>query len=207
MDRLDREIMKEILTTEKSIYSVNEALKKRGEESNYATVWRHIKKMQKNGLLTTTKAPRKNGKPDKRETKMAILTPKGVATVLIEGDLQEVELVSIGKKFFLEAFGEELVILIEPVIASIFSDALLRIKPKVNLKFFDEKYFDELFEASFVESLIENLPKINLSLDPKKLQKLYTHLRKVAKKQGTLQTFDAGFEFGRALRSKKDKGE
>lgn len=207
MDRLDREIMKTILAEEQSIYSVNEVLKKEGEKSNYATVWRHIKKMHENGLLTVDKARRKNGKADQRKTEILNLTNKGLATLLIEGNLQEKELSSVGQKFFQRHFSGKLLTLINPVMASIFSDAMLRIKPRVNLKFFDEKYFDELLVTSFVESLVETLPKTKLKLNTKQLQELLDYSRKMAKKQNASQIFEKGFEFGKSLGSKKEKEE
>ena len=201
MDRLDKEILKAILTEEQSIYNIDKNIK----DSNYATVWRHIKNMQKDNLLVVAGARRKNGKADKRKTKIPELTRKGLATLLIEGDLQKEELVSVGKKFFLRYFSQRLLELVNPVMANIFTDAMLRIKPKVNLRFFDEKYFDELLVTSFVESLVETLPKTNIKPDPKQLEELLNYSRKMAKKQGTEKIFEKGLELGKSLRSKKEK--
>ena len=155
MNRLDREILKAILTEEQSIYSVNysvnEVLKKKGEESNYATVWRHIKKMQEGGLLTVIQARRKNGKPDKRKTEILNLTNKGLATLLIEGNLQKEELFSVGKRIFLKTY-KKIPISAEPFFTDIFIDSLLEIKPKVNLKFFNEEWFREVSRIAFRNS-------------------------------------------------------
>ena len=99
--------------------------------------------MQKKGLLNTTKAPRKNGKPDKRKTEIPRLTSKGLATLLIEGDLQEKELLSVGRRVFLKTY-KKLPQKAEPFFTDIFTDSLLELKPKVNLKFFDEEWFREV---------------------------------------------------------------
>ena len=148
MDRLDKEIMKTILAEEQSIYSVNEVLRKKGEEANYATVWRHIKRMQKEGLLTVVEARRKNGKADQRKTEILKLTNKGIATLLIEGDLQKEELFSVGRRIFLKTY-KKLPISAEPFFTDIFADSLLELKPKVNLKFFDENWFHEVSDIAF----------------------------------------------------------
>lgn len=148
MDRLDKEIMKTILAEEQSIYSVNEVLKKKGEDANYATVWRHIKKMQKDSLLTVVEARRKNGKADQRKTEILKLTNKGLATLLIEGDLQKRELFFVGRRIFLKTY-KKLPISAKPFFTDIFADSLLEIKPKVNLKFFDENWFREVSAITF----------------------------------------------------------
>ena len=103
----------------------------KGEESNYATIWRHIKKMHKNGLVSSSDSPRKDGTPDKRKTKMATLTFKGIATILIEGNIEEDELLTVAKKLFAEIFGENQLKFIEPILAGVYADAFLKMKPKV----------------------------------------------------------------------------
>jgi len=148
MDRLDREIMKTILAEAQSIYSVNEVLNKKGEKANYATVWRHIKKMQKDSLLAVVEARRKNGKADQRKTEILRLTNKGLATLLIEGDLQRKELFSVGMRIFLKTY-KKLPISVEPFFTDIFADSLLELKPKVNLKFFDENWFRKVSNITF----------------------------------------------------------
>jgi DNA-binding PadR family transcriptional regulator len=152
MNTLDREIMKAILIEEQSMYGIEQYLKKNGMKSNYATVWRHIKRMQKENILTVTKPPRKNGKLDKRKTEIPTLTPKGLATLMIEGDLQREELFSVGRKSFEKYFTKKLPNSAEPFMTDVFSDALLEMKPKVNLKFFDENWFREIYWISILES-------------------------------------------------------
>ena len=158
MDRLDREIMKTILAEAQSIYSVNEDLKKKGEDTNYATVWRHIKKMRKNSLLTVVEARRKNGKADQRKTEILKLTNKGLATLLIEGDLQKEELFSVGRRIFLKTY-KKVPLSAEPFFTEVFADSLLELKPKVNLKFFDEDWFREVSHIAFKKAATKAVKK------------------------------------------------
>lgn len=154
MDRLDKEILKAILTEEQSIYEIRENIK----GSNYATVWRHIKKMRKEGLLTFSDAQRKNGKPDKRKTMLPKLTNKGIATLLIDGDLQKEELFRIGRRVFLKTY-KKIPISAEPFFTDIFSDSLLELKPKVNLKYFDEEWFLEISRDAWRKSAVKAVKK------------------------------------------------
>lgn len=156
MNRLDRAIMMAMLTSEQSMYGLEQTLKKKMKESNYATVWRHIRKMQKEGLLTTVKVPRKNGKFDKRGTEKPELTWKGIATILIEGDLQEKELGAMN--IFQDEFSK-IPISARPFMMDVFCDALLEIKPKVNLKFFDEKYFRETYLNATIDASVKAVKK------------------------------------------------
>ena len=197
--------MKQILAEEQSAYSVNEQLKKTAEKSNYATVWRHIKKMKEKNLINIAEALRKNGKIDNRNTEILSLTNNGLATLLIEGDIQEEELNLIGQQIIQGHVGKTLLSLLTPVLTKIFSNALLKIKPRVNLKFFDDNYFNELFVTSFVETMIELLPETNLKLEEKELQKLLTYSQKMAKKEGTDEFYKIGFEFGKNLKKTKEK--
>jgi hypothetical protein len=180
MNSLDKEIMTSILTEKQSMYGLEKNLKK----SNYATVWRHIKKMQKEGLLTIAKASRKNGKLDKRGTEKQILTPKGLATLVIEGDLQKGELMKIGMKIFEKEFSK-LETSAEPFMTDVFSNALLKIKPKVNLKYFDENWFREIYWISILESGKEAIKKYKEKYQNKGIWATDAELEKE-----TVDTFD-----------------
>ena len=205
MDTIDRDILKAIFTEKESIYR---AEKDDIEGSSYSTVWRHIQKMEKDNLITFVEAYRKNGEIDKRKKKgKPKLTNKGIATLLIDGDLKKEELLSVGKKIFLTYLGQNIFLIIQPLFTEIFSDALVSIKPKVNLKYFNEEYFVELLVKSFVESSIENLAKSNLKIDQKDLQKLFAASRKVAQKERADEYFKMGLNFGKSLKSTKEKGE
>lgn len=202
MDTIDRKILKAIFTEKDSIYR---AEKDSIKGSSYATVWRHIQKMEKDKLLTFVEAHRKDGQIDKRKKGKPILTTKGVATLLIDGDLKKEELLTVGTELFLQYFGQKTFLIIQPLFAKIFSDALVSLKPKVNLKYFDNEYFVEVFLTSLVESLIENLPTSNVKIDQKDLQKLLSAIRKTAQKEGAEKFLDMGIEFGKAQRRKIDK--
>lgn len=159
MNRLDKEILKSILTAKKSIYEINENIK----DSNYATVWRHIKKLQKDGLLSISEAQRKNGKPDKRNTILPTLTDKGIATLLIDADLSKDELMKINEKIFQEDFAKILnkksFVMLKPVVAEVFSKSLLEIRSKINLKFFDEKWFNYIYNKTLTKNVGQAIGK------------------------------------------------
>ena len=158
MNKLDREILKAILIEEKSMYSIEKYLSENGVKSNYATVWRHIKAMQKEGILSIARATRINGNLDKRRTELTKLTPKGLATLIIEGNIQKDELTKIGLKIFQKQFVK-MPNSAEPFMIDVFSNALLKVKSKVNLKDFDENWFREIYWISILESGKEAIKK------------------------------------------------
>jgi len=174
----DRDIMMALLTPQKSIYELEQTLRRLEKKLNYVTILRHIKKMQKNGLVNSESNLRKNGEPDKRKAMKIELTSKGLATLLIDGDLQEKELKDLNKEicakrnkecssiesgsqsaaYAVTNFFDDLLInekhlsrlsrkysLIESYLEEIFVNSLLEIKPKINLKFFDEEWFYEVY--------------------------------------------------------------
>ena len=154
-------MMMVLSTSPKSMYDLEHTLKETMRESNYPTVRRHIIEMLKDGLLSTVENLRKNGKPDERRTKKPELTNKGLATLLIDGDLQKDELVKVGRISLQRSFGN----LPEGFLRGVdfegaFADTFLRMKPKVNLRFFDEIYFSNTLMLSFLETVIDVVPKI-----------------------------------------------
>ena len=163
MNRLD--ILKALLINEKSsIYKLQKILKENRVSSNYTTVWRYVKRMQKEGLLITTQDLRKNGKSDERETEILDLSLKGLATVLIEGDLQEEELWIIGTKSLEKDFSK-----VEPsaktFMTDVFSDSLSALKPKVNLEFFDEKWFRDVYLDCILEACAKAKKKYQVEFE------------------------------------------
>jgi hypothetical protein len=89
MDTLDREILIAFSGSHQSLYALEKSLK----ESDYSSVHRHTKKLQEEKLPSRAKGrARKDGKPHRRKPKTPELTPKGLATLIIEGDLEEEEL-------------------------------------------------------------------------------------------------------------------
>jgi hypothetical protein len=154
------EILKTLLVSpQSSMYKLNNDIK----GSKFSTIRRNIYKLQENKLITI-------GKPEKRKAMKIELTSKGLATLLIDGDLQEKELRELNKEIFRENykkrsqsdayavidFFDDLLIdkkdlslnqrsLIESYLGEIFVNSLLEIKPKVNLKFFDGEWFYEVY--------------------------------------------------------------
>jgi hypothetical protein len=82
-------------------------------------------------------------------------------------------------------------------------------RPRVNLEFFDEKYFDELFWKSFVEFLIEELPKIKFKGRKETILKAKEALWKIAEKAEIPQdVIESLLELGKMVSLEhKKKGE
>jgi hypothetical protein len=160
MDSLDKEIMMALVASQQSMYGLQRYLKKNAVKSNYTTVWRHIKRMQKEGLVSAAPVSTKNGKHDKRGTEKPELTTRGLATLLIEGDPKKEELQALSRKTF-DSISVSRELFEETRIEEIFADTLLKVKYKVNLKFFDELYFNQIFSISLLESIFEQREKIH----------------------------------------------
>jgi len=139
MNRLEKEILKTLLSEEKvSIYKLNKTLK-----ANYPTVWRYVNKMERDGLIEISE------KPDKRDTKLLSITDKGVATLLIEGDLTREELEKISNLFWsktgwIKSLPPNERDLTLKFLAEVWADSLLNLRPKINLKYFDREWFREI---------------------------------------------------------------
>jgi hypothetical protein len=152
--------MMALLGSQQSMYGLEQSLKENGIKSNYATVYRHIKSMQRSGLLNATKVKRKNGKQDNRGTEKPELAPKGFATLIIDGDLEKEELIRAMERELNKNYGDlPLSFLPETKVDEIFVDTLFKMRYKINLKFFDEDYFNRIFNLSFAESLLEQIKK------------------------------------------------
>jgi DNA-binding PadR family transcriptional regulator len=176
MNRLDRDIMISLLGSQQSMYGLEKSL----ENTNYATVYRHIKSMQKNGLLSTTKVPRKNGKLDKRGTEKPELTTKGLATLIVDGDLKKEDLTRVMNKTLDKDYSDlPATFIAKTNVDEIFPNTILRMRPKINLKYFDEEYFNETFNIALAESLFDALRKHDFKKDTimrnkaKRLRKKY----------------------------------
>lgn len=195
MNRLNKEIMTVLLTSQQSMYGLEQTLKEKMKESNYATVYRHIKKMQRDGLLNTVKTSRKNGKLDRRGTEKPELTHKGLATLLIEGDLQKKELMFAARKTLQKDFGDLSAPFLQEInIEEVFANTFLKMKSKISLKFFDKTYFDETLAVSFAESIFEALKKINFKdaknkTEAQKLRRKYAEPRYVDILKNLQQSF------------------
>jgi len=155
MATLDREIMTALLLPQPSKYELwNKTLNKKYP---YATILRHIKDLEKNGLITTQKAIRKNGKLDNRKTERLTLTEFGLATLIVKGNLNDKEYKLATERLLPKEFAQirflarGLGVTSEVILKSIFD----KVKPKVNLEYFNQQYFKETFLVSFAETLIE----------------------------------------------------
>jgi len=172
MNTLDKEIMMALLGSQPSMYGLEKSLQGR----NYPTVRRHIKKMQKNGLLSTTEVARKNGKQDMRGTKKPELTVKGLATLIIDGELKKEELIIAGKKVLQTEYSDLSEDFVQDTnVNEIFANTLLKMRHKINLPYFDEDYFNEVFNLSFAETLFDEVKKHDFQKETKhraKAQKL-----------------------------------
>jgi predicted ArsR family transcriptional regulator len=151
MNTLDKEILKTLLGKEDiSIYELNKTLKK-----NYVTVLRHVQKMLKDEVLKA------NQSKTFRETKLLQVTPKGIATFLLKGNLTRKELLEIkpDEIFLKPAESLQERILNEESLRETLADTLLEIRPKVNLEFFDEKWFKEVFYETTWKAIAKSMKK------------------------------------------------
>ena len=82
MNRLDQEILHAILLEDMSIYRLQKKI-----NFPYPTVWRHIKKLQKDLCVDVCEVKTKKGKIDQRNTQMVSLTFKGLVMFMFEGDV------------------------------------------------------------------------------------------------------------------------
>jgi hypothetical protein len=132
--------------------------------STFSTVRRNILKLRDNKLLTI-------GEPKKRKAMRLELTTKGLATLLLEGDLQDEELVKMNEKIFQNDFGNLLTkkafFLLKPVFADVFSKSLLEIRPKYNLKFFDEKWFHHIYHKTLETNIARSSNRYHREFEKK----------------------------------------
>ena len=161
MNRLEIAILKTLLAKDSllreglSIYELNKALKEAKVKTNYTTVWRHIKRMVKQGLITIT------GK-GKREAQLLAITDKGIATYLFKGKPSKEELYKISleqNKEFYEKLKPKEAFLTKELMTKVFINALLKIKPKINLEFFDKEWFRKVWLEANLEALAEAIKK------------------------------------------------
>lgn len=168
MDRIDREILLGLLGSQQSMYSLEKSL----TGTNYATVYRHIKKMQKAGLVSGKSGERINGAKDERGTTKPKLTSRGLATLIIEGDLKKDELVKALKRELAKNYGDLSASFVsESHIDEVYSNIFEKIKHKINMKYFDETYFNQMLTISFFESLFETMKTLYSEKDTDKKAK------------------------------------
>jgi DNA-binding MarR family transcriptional regulator len=151
---LDRKIMIALLKPQRSMYELADSLKE-----PYASVLRHVKKLEIDKLVKTEKGVKKDGKPDNRETKSLRLTEFGLATLAVSGEVSDKELRLVAERIFLkmspklQSLMNESGILGESILRIVFD----RVRPKINLDCFDQEYFDKTFLISMAEYLDETV--------------------------------------------------
>jgi hypothetical protein len=209
--KIDSEILRALLISpQQSVYNIQKNLKKTVQESNYATVWRHVKKLNQQGLVIIEHDKlRKDGKLDKRNPKKAGISPKGLATLIIEEDLTEDELRLLSLKILQEGFGSTVppefweIIHLEDLLATV----LVKIKPKVNLRYFDQTYFMEIFSTSLFESMFEALPTLKFEGKQETVLMALDVFRKFMAKEGFGKEFEEMVELGKKLHSVSENKE
>ena len=178
-NRSDTNIQMEILKTllvlpQSSIYKLNKSIK----DSTFSTVRRNIYKLKNDGLI-------KIGEPEKRKAMSIILTLKGLATVLIDGNLTKEELI-IADRITLKKnnpkLSQEIFSIIEPYFSDISCDTLLELKPKVNLKYFDEKYFRKIYLDSTFKAIENAIEKYHIKFEKEGIWATETERQEAGKK-------------------------
>jgi DNA-binding PadR family transcriptional regulator len=168
MDRIDKEILIGLLGTQRSMYSLEKSI----TGTNYATVYRHIKKMEKEGLISGVSGERKNGAKDERGTTKPKITSKGLAKLIVEGDLKKDELVRALKRELVKNYGDLPASFVsESHVDEVYVNIFEKIKHKINLKYFDETYFDKTLTISLIESVFEAMKTQSLEKNAEKKAK------------------------------------
>ena len=157
MNTLDRDIMRSLITPQRSMYELQQYLR----NYPYATLRRHVKKLRKEGLIEAEEVKRKNGKRDQRMGEKLRLSHLGLATLVLTIELNSDELKEAGARFLKEfSFSSDIRyfgVRIEDVLQELFK----RIRPKINLdrRYFDRQHFDKTFTLSAFEYLIDHIKK------------------------------------------------
>ena len=137
------------------------ALTKNIEGSTFSTVRRNLYKLQDNELV-------KIGTPEKRKAMRLELTSKGIATLVIEGELKEEELREVNKRIFRKDFpslSPKESFYLEPLFVDVSSKTLLEIRPKFNLKFFDEKWFLNIYYRTLERNISKVIKKHHVEFE------------------------------------------
>ena len=152
------EILKNLLVSPKtSMY----ALTKNIDGSTFSTVRRNLYKLQDNELV-------KIGTPEKRKAMRLELTSKGIATLVIEGELKEEELREVNKRIFRKDFpslSPKESFYLEPLFVDASSKTLLEIRSKFNLKFFDEKWFLNIYYKTLERNISKEIKKRHVEFE------------------------------------------
>ena len=130
---------------------------------SYPTLLTYIDDLVNEGYIETGRGTRKNGKPDRRGTTSLKITTKGLAWLILKGELEDEELALAIEKattnrhpilipsFWINIIGES------PKI--IFENIIRRLRPRVNFEFFDEKYFSAVLDEISFDTMCEIMLK------------------------------------------------
>lgn len=147
-----------------SIYDLwqelKEKLAKDNVKVNYPTLRRHILKLRNDGLIEMEKGFRKNGKADERKPKKLFLSFRGLAFLILKADLSESECRAIVLKVFKEPQYEKVGIpnSMKEIPTIALKKTFEQIRPRINIEFFDEEYFENLlFETLVIDNLLNGI--------------------------------------------------
>jgi len=149
MNMLDKDILKTLLAKDDiSIYELNKTL----GNKNYVTVLRHVHKMLDDSVLKLRSSR------SKRNAELLEVTGKGIATLLLRGNLSKQELFQIDLKASKLDFPN-LLHIERDLLAEVFVDSLVEIRPKVNLEFFDEEWFRHVWFEATGKAMVKAIKK------------------------------------------------
>ena len=164
MDRIDKEILMNLFKSEEpSIYKLADSIR----WSSYPTVLRHINDLKTEGYLEESEALRKDGKRDQRDTRIMNLTNKGLAYLLQDGNLSDDDLVDVGLSVMEKRLKEDDPF--RPIMAEVFLESLQTIRPRFNLQFWDEDWFEKMLNESYNEALHKAMKRHKNELEEKGL--------------------------------------
>lgn len=184
----DLEILRVLLSgPAKSMYVLEREIKgEPGEKSvNYPTLRRHILELVEDGLIEESKGKKKNGRIDRRKTKILQLTYKGLVFLALNADLEPrdfsriVNLI-IGKHYPRFRILRHNSLLQIPITS--FENMFKELRPRVNLEYFDEEYVKKLvFEMFVIENIIQKGREWQVGFKKKSTSKMYKRIIKDAK--------------------------
>lgn len=164
MDTLDREIMTALLLPQKSMYELAMFIEQSKYLKKYPRIRRHVKNLAKDGLIEVEEGTRKDKKLDNRKTQKLKLTDRGLATLILEGNLNDKEFRLASQRIFLRMSSKLQKAMNSSGISgeSILRNVFDRMKPKINLDCFDREYFENTFLMSMAEYLHETYKKASV---------------------------------------------
>jgi len=164
MDTIDRQIMTALLLPQKSMYELTMSIEQSKYLKKYPTIRRHVKNLAKDGLIEVEEGTRKDRKFDNRKTQKLKLTDRGLATLILKENLTDKELRLASQRIFLKMSSKLQKAMNVSGISgeSILRNVFDRMKPKINLDYFDREHFENAFLISMAEYLHETYTKASV---------------------------------------------